>query len=97
MTLTKSDLIDSIYNSTSLPRNKSAELVDALLEIMKHTLANGEDVLITGFGKFCVKEKKKRRGRNPATGNNLVLDARRVIAFRCSGVLRDRINGKVIT
>jgi len=97
MTLTKSDLIDSIYNSTSLPRNKSAELADALLEIMKHTLANGEDVLITGFGKFCVKEKKKRRGRNPATGNNLVLDARRVIAFRCSGVLRDRINGKVIT
>jgi len=90
-------LIDSIYNSTSLPRNKSAEIVDALLEIMKHTLENGEDVLITGFGKFCVKEKKKRRGRNPATGKNLVLAARRVIIFRCSGVLRDRINGKVIT
>jgi integration host factor subunit alpha len=61
---------------------------------MKGILEKGEDVLITGFGKFCVKEKSKRKGRNPQTGEDLMLDARRVVTFRCAGVLRDKINGK---
>jgi len=55
-------------------------------------LESGEDVLISGFGKFCVKEKRKRRGRNPATGEDMMLAPRRVVIFRCSGKLRDRIN-----
>jgi len=60
---------------------------------MKSTLASGEDVLISGFGKFCVKEKAERKGRNPATGEDMMLAPRRVVAFKCSGKLRDKING----
>ena len=94
MTLKKADLIDSTYNQVGLSKPKSAQVVDSLLEIIKKTLENSEDVLVSGFAKFCVKEKGKRRGRNPQTGNDLMLGERRVVLFRCSGRLRDRINGK---
>ena len=94
MTLTKADLIDSIYNRLDLPKKKSSQLVDSLLEIIKKTLENGEDVLITGFGKFCVKDKRKRRGRNPYTREYIMLGERRVVRFKCSGRLRDKINRK---
>ncbi len=94
MTLTKADLIDSIYNQIDLPKAKSAHLVESVLEIIKKTLESGEDILISGFGKFSVKEKNDRRGRNSHTREDLMLDARRVVTFRCSGVLRDKINGK---
>ena len=94
MTLTKADLIDSIYNRLDLPKKKSSQLVDSLLEIIKKTLENGEDVLITGFGKFCVKDKRKRRGRNPHTREDIMLGERRVVRFKCSGRLRDKINRK---
>jgi len=95
VTLTKADLIDSIYNRLDLPKKKSSQLVDSLLEIIKKTLENGEDVLITGFGKFCVKDKRKRRGRNPHTREDIMLGERRVVRFKCSGRFRDKINGKV--
>jgi len=94
MTLTKTDLIDSMYNQVGLSKTKSTQVVESLLEIIKNTLENGEDILISGFGKFSVKEKGKRRGRNPHTRENLMLDARRVVTFRCSRILRDKINGK---
>ena len=94
MTLKKADLIDSTYKQVGLSKPRSAEVIDSLLEIIKKTLEDGEDVLISGFGKFCVKEKGKRRGRNPQTGNDLMLGERRVVLFKCSPVLRDRINGK---
>lgn len=94
MTLTKADLIDSIYNQVGISKTKSARLVESLLEIMKRTLENGEDVLISGFGKFSPKEKDKRKGRNPQTGEDLMLRSRTVVRFKCSGVLRDKINGK---
>ena len=94
MTLTKAELVDRIYNSTDLPRTRASELVDALLEIMKKTLESGEDILIIGFGKFCVKEKRERRGRNPHTGEQLMLKPRRVGTFTCSGILRKKINGR---
>ena len=94
MSLTKADLIQAVINETDFPRYKSAQIVNHLLEIIKSTLANGEDVLISGFGKFCVNEKNERVGRNPATGDDLTLGARRVITFRCSSVLREAINGK---
>jgi len=93
MALTKASIIESIYGKLGLPKKNCAELVDTLLEVMKSQLQNGEDVLISGFGKFCVKDKKQRRGRNPATGHEMMLDQRKVITFRCSSVLRDRING----
>jgi integration host factor subunit alpha len=96
MTLNKADLTDAIYNQLDLPKTKSAQVIESLLEIIKKTLENGEDVLISGFGKFCVKEKGKRRGRNPQTGEDLMLGERRVVTFRRSGVLRDKVNRKEI-
>ena len=92
MSITKAHLADSIHNRLGLPKNQSIQTVESILEIIKRTLENGEDVLITGFGKFYVKEKKKRRGRNPATGEDLMLGSRRVVGFKCSGKLRDKMN-----
>ncbi len=94
MTLTKAMIIDVIHNQLGYPKNKSAELLEILLEIMKSTLEKGEDVLISGFGKFCVKDKQERRGRNPATGDDMILSKRRVVTFRCSHLLRSKINGE---
>jgi len=94
MTLTKEHLIESGYNKGGYSKKKSIELVECLLEIIKSTLESGEDVLISGFGKFCIKDKSERRGRNPATGNNLTLGARKIVTFRCSSVLREKMNGK---
>ena len=93
MTFTKDRLIDAIVQ-TGTTKREATQIVETLLETIKSTLENGEDVLISGFGKFCVKEKKERRGRNPATGNDLMLDPRRVVTFSCSGVLKDRLNQK---
>ena len=95
MALTKSQIIEEVRANNRLTKKQSSETVEALLEIMKETLATGDDVLISGFGKFCVKEKRERRGRNPATGEDMMLDARKVVTFKCSGKLRERVNGKV--
>jgi integration host factor subunit alpha len=92
MTLTKAQIIDSIQNRFGYPKNKSSEIVEALLEIIKRTLETGDDVLISGFGKFCVRAKAERKGRNPATGADMMLSARRVVTFKCSGKLREKIN-----
>jgi integration host factor subunit alpha len=91
-TLTKEDLVTAIAEANGYPRNRSVELVETLLELIKSKLASGEDILISGFGKFSVKEKRERRGRNPATGDEMMLDARRVLTFKCSGQLREKIN-----
>ncbi len=93
MALTKNDIAHSIYTQLDLPKNRSVELVESLLEIIKKNLANGEDVLISGFGRFCVRDKRQRKGRNPQTSEDMILKPRRVVKFRCSGVLRDKING----
>ena len=93
MSLTKADIIDSIYNRLDYSRSRAISLLETTLETIKATLESGEDVLISGFGKFCVKEKNERRGRNPANGNELTLGARRVITFRCSSVLKNKMNG----
>ena len=92
MTLTKAMIVDAIHEQLGYPKNKSAEMLETLLELIKGTLEKGEDVLISGFGKFCVNEKKARKGRNPATGEDMMLAPRRVVTFKCSGRLRDRIN-----
>ena len=94
MTLTKSDIINAIYNSTDLKLHQATKIVENLFELIKKTLESGEDILISGFGKFYVKSKNDRRGRNPVTGNDLTLDARRVVTFRCSPILGKKINGK---
>jgi integration host factor subunit alpha len=92
MTLTKAQIIEMIAEQNGFAKNKSIELVENLLEIIKRTLESGEDVLVSGFGKFCVKNKGKRRGRNPATGSDLMLSARKVVTFKCSGKLRQKVN-----
>lgn len=94
MTLTKADLVQQVYKThDTLTKAQATEAVETLLQIMKDCLANGENLLISGFGKFNVKDKKARRGRNPQTGEELILDARRVITFKPSGILRAKING----
>ena len=94
MTLTKAQIIESIQNQTGFPKSKSSDIVESLLEIIKSTLASGEDVLVSGFGKFSVRKKNERKGRNPATGEAMMLDARKVVTFKSSGKLRGRINGR---
>ena len=94
ITITKVHLTDSIHKGLGLPKSRSFELLKALFEIMKTTLASGEDILISGFGKFCVKDKNDRRGRNPSTGEDMILEPRRVVTFTCSRKLRDTTNGK---
>jgi len=94
MTLTKAHVVETVQNQTGFPKNRSLEIVETLLEIIKNTLASSEDVLISGFGKFCVNEKKERKGRNPATGEDMMLAPRKVVTFKCSGKLRDRVNGQ---
>ena len=91
MTLTKNDIVTTV-NELGFTKKKSVEIVETLLEIMKSSLERSDDVLISGFGKFCVKEKNRRRGRNPATGDDISLRARKVVTFKCSGKLRTRIN-----
>ena len=96
MTLTKAQIVEEVAEQIGYTKNQSSERIEILLEIMKRTLESGEDVLVSGFGKFCVKEKRERRGRNPATGKEMVLAPRRVVTFKCSGRLRDKINGKLM-
>jgi integration host factor subunit alpha len=93
MTLTKAHIVEALVEQNGYPKNQSFEMIETLLEIIKRTLESGEDVLISRFGKFCVKKKHERRGRNPATGEDMMLEPRRVVTFKCSGKLRDRING----
>ena len=93
MTLKKAQIVESVQDQTDFFKTRSSEVVETLIEIIKRTRESGEDVLVSGFGKFCVKEKSKRWGRNPATGKDMVLKARKVVTFKCSGKLRDRING----
>ena len=92
MALTKNEIVAQVYE-LGFTKKKSVEIIESLLEIIKSTLEQEKDVLISGFGKFCVKSKNKRRGRNPATGDDLILRERKVVTFKCSGKLRDKING----
>jgi integration host factor subunit alpha len=94
MALTKDRIMEETRIKNGFTKKKSKETVEILLELIKRSLESGEDVLISGFGKFCVKEKGKRRGRNPATGETMMLGPRKVVTFRCSGKLRDRVNSK---
>ena len=93
MALTKADLIEAIQSNNDLTNKQSTDIVEATIGIIKDTLATGDDILISGFGKSCVKEKAERKGRNPATEEDLMQPARRVVTFKCSGILKDKING----
>ncbi len=92
MSLTKEKIINDIYDNVGLSKAQSRAVVESLFEIMKSTLERGEDLLVSGFGKFEVKDKAARRGRNPQTTRDLHLRARRVVVFKTSGVVRKKIN-----
>ncbi len=93
-TLTKADFVESVYSKIGgLSRRDSAEIVDMLFEAVKETLSRGEPVKISGFGNFVVREKKARVGRNPQTGRDIEISARRVLTFKPSQVLKDQLNG----
>jgi len=94
MALTKAHIVEKVAEQNGYTKNHSFEIIEILLEILKRTLESGEDVLVSGFGKFCIKEKHERRGRNPATGEDMMMESRRVVTFRCSRQLRDKVNGK---
>jgi integration host factor subunit alpha len=94
MALVKDDLIQTLYDQSGFSKHKSREMVEAVFELVKKALESGDDVLISGFGKFIVRKKDARRGRNPATGEDLTLDPRRVITFKCSPRMRERVNGE---
>ncbi len=94
MALTKEKIIHAVYEKTQMPKSRAREVVESLLELIKSTLESGEDILISGFGKFMVKHKKARRGRNPQTKADLQLPARKVVVFKTSGVLRKRLNSQ---
>jgi integration host factor subunit alpha len=94
MTLTKADIVQAVSHKTNHTMAQSADLVDALFNIIKETLESGEDVLISGFGKWSVRAKRERRGRNPRTGEGLILPPRKVVKFKCPSVLKSRLNRK---
>jgi integration host factor subunit alpha len=93
MSLTRDDIVEAVAEQVGFSKKQSVELVEALLELIKRILESGEDVLVSGFGKFRVREKKERRGRNPATGDTMMMRPRKVVTFKWSGKLRRRLNG----
>ena len=93
VTLTKARIVQAVVENNGYTQQKAFETVEILLELIKSTLENGEDILISSFGKFCVKKKTERRGRNPATGKDMMMRPRKVVTFRCSGKLREKLDG----
>ena len=92
MSLKKADIVEAVAKQNGYTLNQSFEVVESLREMIKSSLESGEDVMISGFGKFSVKERKERRGRNPTTGESMMLSPKKVVSFKCSGKLRDKIN-----
>ena len=92
MNLTKAHIVEAIAEQIGYTKDQSVNTIETLLELIKRSLESGEDVLVSGFGQICVKEKHERRGRNPATGEDMMMEPRRVVTFRCSRQLRDKIN-----
>ncbi len=93
MALTKADMVKSIQDQLGFPKDKSIDLFESVLEIIKQSLVNGEEVKICGFGKFYVIDKKARNGRNPQTGEHMIIQPRRIVSFRYSSRARNRLNG----
>jgi integration host factor subunit alpha len=94
MTVTKQQLIETIQSQTEFSKKQSTELVESVIEYISSSLENGEDVLISNFGKFQVKEKNARKGRNPSTGESMIIPERKVVTFSVSNNLKDKINSK---
>jgi len=94
MTLTKAQIIEALFAKNKFTNTQPAQIINTLFELIKQSLQNGEDVLVSGFGKFSVKERCQRTGRNPLTGKPVTLPLRKVVTYKCSGVLRAAMNGE---
>jgi len=95
MTLTKVDIVSEVYASQEgMTKAQAVEAVEAVFRLAKGALINGDDLLLSGFGKFNVRDKEERRGRNPQTGSEMMLAPRRVVTFHPSGILRDKVNAE---
>ena len=94
MTLTKNEMISNLTEQMKIDKKTASQSVEKIIETIKSSLESGDDVMISGFGKFCVNEKNERKGRNPATGENLILPGRKIVTFKSSGKLQDRVNDK---
>lgn len=90
--MTKADIVEKVYGQINLPKKECADLVEHVFDVLKHTLERGEDVKVSGFGKFEVRDKTARRGRNPHTGEEMVIKARKVLTFKPSQILRMAVN-----
>jgi integration host factor subunit alpha len=93
MTLTKAHIIENLFSKNLFTKGESAQIIETIFELIKQSLEQGEDVMISGFGKFSVREKHQRRGRNPQTGESMALPPRTVVTFHYSGILKEKING----
>jgi len=91
-TLTKARIVENLLAKNLFTKTQSAQIIEAVFELLRQSLEEGDDVLISGFGKFCVREKQQRRSRNPQSGEPIMLPPRKVVTCRCSGILRDKIN-----
>ena len=92
MTITKAHIVEGLFAQNLFTKGESAQIIETLFELIKQSLQDGDDVLISGFGKFSAKEKHQRRGRNPQTGESMVLPPRRVVTFHYSGALKEKLN-----
>jgi integration host factor subunit alpha len=92
MTITKKDLIDMHYEQTGLSKKECVSAVESIFEIIKDELEQGNPVTMPGFGKWTVKSKRERNGRNPQTGDRMTIDARKVVTFKSSAILKDALN-----
>jgi integration host factor subunit alpha len=92
MTLTKAHIVEKLFGKNLFTKGESAQIIETLFELIKHSLQDGDDVLISGFGKFSVKEKHQRRGRNPQSGEPITLPPRRVVTFHYSARLKEKMN-----
>ena len=96
-TMTKADIVERVYQKLGFSKKEASELVELVFNSLKTTLQEGEKVKISGFGNFIVRDKKERIGRNPQTGDQIKISARRVLTFRPSQVLKAILNGEDIT
>ena len=94
MALTKAQIVDSVSGQIGFTQKHSFEIIETVLELIKKALESGDDVMISNFGKFCVREKRERRGRNPSTGEDMMIRPRKVVTFRWSGKLKKKLNGR---
>lgn len=92
MSMTKADMVELVYERIGVSKRESARIVETIFDVVKETLERGDNVKISGFGSFNIQHKKPRRGRNPQTGEEITISARRVLSFKASNVLRDQLN-----